>query len=110
MLTTMTSKLPAHPVMELARFEVEPANDAETARQAERLFAVVREHFPGLLSAARVRLGAGQWVDVVLWRSRAEADAAAAGFGAVPELVALTRNITQMVEMLHGDVAYATPG
>jgi len=106
----MTSKHPVLPVMELARFEVEPANDGETARQAERLFAAVREHFPGLLSAARVRLGAGQWVDVVLWRDRAEADAAAAGFGAVPELVALTRGITRMVEMLHGDVAYATPG
>ncbi len=96
--------------MELARFEVDPRTDGDTARYSERVFAVVREHFPGLLSASRVHLGPGQWVDVVLWRSRAEADAAAAGFGAVPELVDLTRGITRIVEMLHGDVVYRTPG
>lgn len=45
-----------------------------------------RQEFPGLLSATLGQLDDGSWVDVIVWRSREEAEEAARRYVEIPEL------------------------
>ena len=95
--------------LEIARYKVNPNDDAATDEGAQQFFAVARDKLPGFVSAIRAQLGDGEWVDLVLWNSRAEAEEAAARFPQIPELRELASNFTEIVEMTHGRVAYQTP-
>ncbi|WP_306357496.1 MULTISPECIES: antibiotic biosynthesis monooxygenase [unclassified Nocardia] len=94
-------------VLELARFTVDPTDvDAMLAARPAMLTAL-REKFDGFVSLRLVRLDERTWMDVVEWRDRAAADAAAAGIGAVPECAAAFAFIKEMVSMEHATVEFA---
>jgi hypothetical protein len=89
---------------ELAEFTVaaedEPALLAGRAEMAEGL----RRAFPGALAAWLTRQDDGSWLDIVLWRSREEAEEAAARIEQVPEARAWFRHIAESRGLRHVEV------
>ena len=92
------------PVLELAAFTIR--NDAETAMLAERpaMIEALRRAFPGLLAAWLAKRDDGSWLDVILWRSRAEAETAADHVNDLPEAKAWFRHIAESHGVQHIDV------
>ncbi len=91
-------------VIELARFTVKP--DAEDALLAERpaMIAALRARFPGCLAAFLTREEDGSWLDILVWRTRAEADEAAAQIDTVPEAASWFRHIAESGGLRHVEV------
>lgn len=94
-------------VLELARFTVDPGDVDAMLAARPAMTAALRVHFDGFESLRLVRLDEHLWLDVVEWRDRAAADAAAAGVGAVPECAAAFAYIKDMVAMEHATVEFA---
>ena len=92
------------PTLELAAFTVR--DGAETAMLAERpaMIAALRRASPGLLAAWLAKLDDGSWLDVILWRSRAEAETAADHVNDLPEAKAWFRHIAESHGVQHIDV------
>lgn len=90
------------PTIELVQFRLKAGVDEaaflEAAADTQR--AITR--LPGFLGRELLRDDDGIWVDIVHWRSKAEALAAAETFGGLPEAAAFASMIdeTQMT-MLH---------
>ncbi len=95
--------------IELARFTVD--DDAVTQLVAERsaMVQALRERFPGCLAAYLTREDDGSWLDVVLWRSRAEAEEAARLVNSVPACAAWFRHIAKSSGLRHVEVVAAWP-
>lgn len=93
--------------IELARFTV--GDDAATQLLAERTAMVqaLAERFPGCLAAYLTREDDGGWLDVVLWRSRAEAEDAASLISSVPACAAWFRHIAESGGLRHLEVVNA---
>jgi hypothetical protein len=74
---------------------------------AERpaMIEALRRAFPGLRAAWLTRRDDGSWLDVILWSTRAEAEAAAEHVADVPEAKAWFRHIAQSHGVQHLDVA-----
>lgn len=83
--------------------------DRREAFLAERpaAIAAVRAAFPGLLQARLVEHDDGSWSDHVLWRSREEAERAAAEFTQLPAVRQWVSHIDQVREISHGVVRHA---
>lgn len=90
--------------IELARFTIKP--DAETALLAERpaMITALRQRFPACLAAFLTREEDGSWLDVLVWRTRAEAEESAAQIATVPEAVAWFRHIGESGGLRHVEV------
>jgi L-aminopeptidase/D-esterase-like protein len=90
---------------ELAGFAI--AEGAETALIAERpsMIAALERTFPGVLAAWLTKLDDGTWLDVVLWRSREEAEEAAHRINDVPEAKRWFRHIAESNGLQHVAVA-----
>lgn len=92
--------------MELVRFRVDPV-DAEAMLAARpAMLEALGQRFAGFVSLRLVRLDEWTWLDVVQWRSRAEADEAAKLVGEIPECAAAFAAIKEMVSMEHGEIAF----
>jgi hypothetical protein len=91
---------------ELAVFTV--ADGAEPALLAERpeMIAALQQAFPGLLAAWLTRQDDGSWLDVVLWRSRPEAEDAAHRIDQVPAAQRWFRHIAESKGLRHAEVAH----
>jgi hypothetical protein len=59
------------------------------------MIAALRHAFPGLLSSWLTRRDDGSWLDVILWRSREEAEYSATHVTEVPEAVAWFGHISE---------------
>jgi hypothetical protein len=95
--------------IELARFTVD--DDAVDPLVAGRpaMVQALKKRFPGCLAAYLTREDDGSWLDIVLWRSRAEAEEAARLIGSVPECAAWFRNIATSGGLRHVEVVHAWP-
>lgn len=95
--------------IELARFTVD--DSAVPALVAERpaMVEAMRRRFPACLAAYLTREDDGGWLDVVLWRSRAEAEEAARLIDSVPECAAWFRHIRDSAGPRHVEVVDAWP-
>ncbi|WP_245665963.1 antibiotic biosynthesis monooxygenase [Actinoplanes subtropicus] len=93
--------------MELAHFKIH--EDAESRLIAERpaMVAALRTRFPGCLAAYLTKEDDGSWLDVLLWRSREEAEEAARHVNTVPECAAWFRHIAESGGLRHVAVAAA---
>jgi hypothetical protein len=91
---------------ELAAFTV--IDGAEPALLAERpkMIAALRQAFPGVLAAWLTRQDDGSWLDVVLWRSRQEAEDAAHRIDQVPAAQRWFRHIAESKGLRHVEVAH----
>ena len=93
--------------IELARFTVkEGANDRLLAGRGAMIQAL-RARFPGCLAAYLTREDDGGWLDIVLWRSRREAEEAAREVNSVPECAAWFEHIATSGGLRHVDVVDA---
>src|ERR671924_1152333 len=99
MITTMT------PAFEFATFTVRDADEAALLAERPAMIAALRDAFPGLLAAWLTRRDDGSWLDVILWSTRAEAEAAAEHVADVPEAKAWFRHIAQSHGVQHVDIA-----
>jgi hypothetical protein len=94
------------PMLELAAFTVREG--AEPALLAERpeMIAALRQAFPAALAAWLTKQDDGSWLDVILWRSRQEAEEAARRLDQVPEARRWFRHIAESKGLRHVEVAH----
>jgi hypothetical protein len=92
--------------LELAAFTVREG--AEPALLAERpeMLAALRQAFPAVLAAWLTKQDDGSWLDVILWRSRQEAEEAARRVHRVPEVERWFRHIAESKGLRHVEVAH----
>jgi hypothetical protein len=100
MITTMT------PAFEFATFTVRDADEAALLAERPAMIAALRDAFPGLLAAWLTKRDDGSWLDVILWSTREEAEAAAEHVNEVPEAKAWFRHIAAPGGLQHADVAH----
>lgn len=97
---------PHAPTLEIVHLSVNPGEEAAFLAGRDAMIAAVRLAHPGLQHAQLVDLGDGRWMDLVRWRSRAEAEAAAADFPNIAEAGAWAAHIAEVTSMTHGHVAH----
>lgn len=90
--------------VELVLFTVRPEEEEEFVAERPAMLAAMRSRFTGLEHAFLARRDDGSWLDVVVWASRAEAEAAAAGIGDVPEATRWGSHIVTIERMEHAEV------
>lgn len=98
------------PTIELVQFRLKAGVDEQTflAAVGDTQAAITR--LPGFLSRELLKGDDGLWVDLVHWRSKAEALAAAEAFGMMPEVAAFASLIDeQEMTMLHLGQALRVP-
>jgi hypothetical protein len=95
--------------IELARFTVGDDVAAKLVTERPAMVQALRERFPGCLAAYLTREDDGSWLDVVLWRSRAEAEDAARLISSVPACAAWFRHIATSGGLRHVEVVSAWP-
>jgi hypothetical protein len=89
---------------EFAEFTAAPDNEQALLKERPDMAAALRRAFPGALAAWLTRQDDGSWLDVVLWRSREEAEDAAARIHEVPEARAWFRHIAESRGVRHVEV------
>jgi hypothetical protein len=96
---------------ELASFRVAPDDEAALLGERPEMVAALRRAFPGALSAWLTRQDDGSWLDIILWRSREEAEEAARRINEVAEARHWFRHITESQGIRHVEVVHGgTPG
>ncbi|HKS47661.1 MAG TPA: hypothetical protein VJT49_21630 [Amycolatopsis sp.] len=97
-------------VIEFARFAIHEG--AEDVFRAERpaMVAAMRRRFPAGLAAFLIREDDGDWLDVVFWRGRAEAEEAARLIDTVPACAAWFKHIADSGGLRQVEVADAWVG
>src|SRR5689334_21471734 len=93
--------------IELARFTIH--EDAEDKLLTERPATIdaLRRRFPACLAAFLTKEDDGTWLDVVLWRSRTEAEEAAKLVDTVPECREWFQHITESGGLRHVELKHA---
>jgi hypothetical protein len=91
-------------VFELAEFTVAPEDEPTLLVGRAEMVEGMRRAFPGALAAWLTRLDDGSWLDIVLWRSREEAEDAAARIDEVPEARAWFERIAESRGLRHVEV------
>ena len=70
--------------LEIATFTVRRGDEDALLRERPEMVAALKRAFPGVLAAWLTREDDGTWLDVILWRSREEAEEAAREIDQVP--------------------------
>lgn len=94
------------PTFEIAAFTVRPENEEALLRERPEMIAALKRAFPGALAAWLTREDDGSWLDIILWRSREEAEAAAREIEQVPEAGRWFRYIAESKGLRHLEVAH----
>src|ERR671922_2477213 len=92
-------------VFELAAFTVRDGEEAAMLAERPAMIGALRQAFPGLLAAWLTKRDDGSWLDVILWRTRAEAETAAKHVNDVPQAKAWCRHIAESRGLQHVDIA-----
>ena len=74
-------------------------------RDRPEMIGALKRAFPGALAAWLTREDDGTWLDIILWRSREEAEAAARSIEQVPEARRWFGHIAESRGLRHLDVA-----
>jgi len=93
--------------IELARFTVR--EDATSKLVAERptMIKALQKRFPACLAAFLTKEDDGSWLDIMLWRSRDEAEGAAQQVDSVPECAAWFGHVATSGRLRHVEVVDA---
>ncbi|GIE74917.1 hypothetical protein Aph02nite_08670 [Actinoplanes philippinensis] len=97
------------PVIELARFHVAEGSEERLLAERPSMVEALRQRFPGCVAAYLTREDDGGWLDVLVWRTRAEAETAARDAASVPECAAWFRHITESGGLRHTEIRSAWP-
>lgn len=92
--------------LELAAFTVSEGAEPALLEERPGMLAALREAFPAALAAWLTKQDDGSWLDVVLWRSRQEAEEAARRIDEVPEAKRWFRHIAESKGLRHVEVAH----
>jgi hypothetical protein len=92
------------PAFEFAAFTVQDGDEAAMLAERPAMIEALRQAFPGLLAAWLTKRDDGAWLDVILWRTRAEAETAAEHVDDVPVARAWFRHISASHGLQHVDV------
>jgi hypothetical protein len=95
--------------VEFARFTVRPGAEARLVADRPAMLTALRARFPACLAAYLTREDDGSWVDVLVWRSRSEAEEAAHLINTVPECAAWFGHIAESGGIRHAEVLDAWP-
>jgi hypothetical protein len=90
---------------ELAAFTVRPEDEAALVAERAEMIQALQRAFPAALAAWLTRQDDGSWLDVILWRSRQDAEEAARNIHSVPEAKAWFRHIAESGGLRHVEVA-----
>jgi hypothetical protein len=90
---------------ELAAFTVREGEEAALLAERAEMIEALQRAFPAALAAWLTRQDDGSWLDVILWRSREDADEAARNIESVPEAKAWFRHIAESQGLRHVEVA-----
>jgi hypothetical protein len=93
--------------IELARFTVHDAAEAQLVADRPAMIGALRRRFPGCLAAYLTREDDGSWLDILLWRSREEAEDAAGLINTVPECTAWFQHIAGSHGLRHTQVVHS---
>ena len=96
--------LTAAMTIELARFRVNEGAEPQLLAERPAMVNALRRRFPGCRAAYLTREDDGWWLDVVFWRSRAEAEEAAKAIDSVPECAAWFRHLAESGGLRHVEV------
>jgi len=94
------------PTIELARFTVRPGAEEQLLAERPAMIHALRARFPGCTAAYLTREEDGSWLDVLVWRSREEAERAAREIDTVPEAAAWFRHLAGSGGLRHVEVAH----
>lgn len=89
---------------ELAHFTVRDGEEDALLAERPAMVRALQEAFPGMVAAWLTRQDDGSWLDIVLWRSRDEAEEAAERVDEVPEAHAWFRHISESHGLRHTEV------
>jgi hypothetical protein len=92
--------------LELATFTVREGAEAALLAERSEMLAALRQAFPAALAAWLTRQSDGSWLDVILWRSRPEAEEAVQRIDQVPEAKRWFRHIAESKGLRHVEVAH----
>jgi hypothetical protein len=89
---------------ELAAFTVRQEDEAALLAERAEMIQALQRAFPAALAAWLTRQDDGSWLDVILWRSRQDAEEAARNIDRVPEAKAWFRHIAESRGLRHVEV------
>jgi hypothetical protein len=90
---------------ELAAFTVRQEDEAALVAERAEMIQALQRAFPAALAAWLTRQDDGSWLDVILWRTRQDAEEAARDIHRVPEAKAWFRHIAESRGVRHVEVA-----
>jgi hypothetical protein len=82
------------PAIEVARYVASDAAALVAARP--EMVRALRARFPGLIQAVLARGDDGEWIDIFVWASREQAEAAVAGEASISEYRAFAQHIREV--------------
>jgi hypothetical protein len=92
--------------LELVAFTVRSEDERSLVGERPAMVGALQRAFPGALAAWLCKQDDGSWLDVILWRSREEAEDAASRINDVPEARRWFGHITESQGVRHVDVAH----
>ena len=90
--------------IELATFSVPAESEHMLVSERPSMIAALKRRFPACQAAFLTKQDDGTWLDVLVWRSRAEALTAAREIDTVPECAHWFRHISSSGGVRHVDV------
>lgn len=94
------------PSFEIAAFTVRPDDEDALLRERPKMVAALQRAFPGVLAAWLTREDDGTWLDLILWRSREEAEEAAREIDQVREVRDWLGHIAETRGLRHLEVVH----
>jgi hypothetical protein len=94
------------PSLEIAAFTVRPGQEDALLRGRPEMVAALQRAFPGALAAWLTREDDGTWLDIILWRSREEAEEAAREIDRVPAVRDWLGHVAEAKGLRHLEVAH----
>ena len=91
--------------VEIVRFRVAQEHLEPFLAGRRAALDAIRASYPGMQSAHLAHLGEEQWIDIVLWDSKEQALAAAAGAMAIHAFAEWAGHITEVTSMEHALVS-----
>ncbi len=95
-------------ILEIMHFRVDPDRVGALLAGREEALEALRAEFPGLMAAQLAQVGGDQWVDVVLWESREQAEAAFEKAMSVPGFARWCENVAEAGTCEHATVRHTT--
>ncbi len=90
--------------LEMARFRVAPEHEHDMREKRRAAIAALRRVCPGLVSEQLARVDERTWMDLIVWETRAAAEAAAEKALEIPEAAAYFGTLEEVVAMEHAEI------